>query len=195
MFGTEPSDPAQKAAELFKKEGRVKILELGGGQGRDTIFFAQNGFQVTVLDYCESGIEAITQKSKGLGVSKSITAACHDARKPLPFDDETFDACYSHMLYCMALTTAELEFLSDEIRRVLKPNGLNIYTVRNTKDPHFQTGIHQGEEIYEIGGFVIHFFSKEKVYHLAKGFEIVSVVEFEEGGLPKRLFRVTLRKK
>ena len=195
MFGTGPSDPAQKAAELFKKEGRVKILELGGGQGRDTIFFAQNGFQVTVLDYCESGIEAITQKSKGLGVSKSITAACHDARKPLPFDDETFDACYSHMLYCMALTTAELEFLSDEIRRVLKPNGLNIYTVRNTKDPHFQTGIHQGEEIYEIGGFVIHFFSKEKVEHLAKGFEIVRLDEFEEGTLPKRLFRITLRKK
>ena len=195
MFGTEPSDPAQKAAELFKKEGRVKILELGGGQGRDTIFFAQNGFQVTVLDYCESGIEAITQKSKGLGISKSITAACQDARKPLPFDDATFDACYSHMLYCMALTTAELEFLSDEIRRVLKPNGLNIYTVRNTKDPHFQTGIHQGEGIYEIGGFVIHFFSKEKVEHLAKGFEIVRLDEFEEGTLPKRLFRVTLRKK
>jgi len=195
MFGTAPSDPAQKAVELFKREGRTKILELGGGQGRDTLFFAQNGFQVHVLDYCESGVETITQKAKGLGVSKSITAVCHDARKPLPFDDETFDACYSHMLYCMALTTAELEFLSDEIRRVLKPTGLNIYTVRNTKDPHFRTGILQGEEIYEIGGFVLHFFSKEKVEHLAKGFEIVSVDEFEEGGLPRRLFRVTLRKK
>jgi len=195
MFSTEPSDPAQKAAELFKKEGKVKILELGGGQGRDTIFFAQNGFQVTVLDYCESGIETITQKSKDLGVSKSITAACHDVRKPLPFEDETFDACYSHMLYCMALTMAELEILSDEIRRVLRPNGLNIYTVRNTKDPHFRTGIHQGEEIYEIGGFVLHFFSKKKVEHLAKGFEIVNIDEFEEGGLPKRLFRVTQRKK
>jgi len=98
MFGTEPSDPAKKAAEFFKKEGRARILELGGGRGRDTIFFAQNGFQVTVLDYCGSGIETITQKSKDLGVSKSITAACHDVRKPLPFEDETFDACYSHML-------------------------------------------------------------------------------------------------
>jgi SAM-dependent methyltransferase len=195
MFGTEPSDPAQKAAELFKKEGRVKILELGGGQGRDTIFFAQNGFQVYVLDYCESGVETITQKSTSMGFSQSITARCHDVRKPLPFNDESFDACYSHMLYCMALTTAELEFLSDEIRRVLKPNGLNIYTVRNTKDPHFRTGIHQGEEIYEIGGFVLHFFCKKKVEHLAKGFEIVSIDEFEEGGLPKRLFRVTQRKK
>jgi hypothetical protein len=95
----------------------------------------------------------------------------------------------------MALTTVELEFLSDEIRRVLKPGGLNIYTVRNTKDPHYRTGVHQSEEIYEIGGFVIHFFSKEKVEHLAKGFEIESIDEFEEGGLPKRLFRVTLRKK
>jgi len=95
----------------------------------------------------------------------------------------------------MALTMAELEILSDEIRRVLKPNGLKIYTVRNTKGPHFRTGIHQGEEIYEIGGFVLHFFSKKKVEHLAKGFEIVSIDEFEEGGLPRRLFRVTLRKK
>jgi SAM-dependent methyltransferase len=194
MFGTERSDPAQKAAELFKKEGSTKILELGGGQGRDTIFFAQNGFQVYVLDYCESGVETITQKAKESGVSKSITAICHDVRKPLPFDSESFDACYSHMLYCMALTTAELEFLSNEIRRVLKPNGLNIYTVRNTNDPHYRTGVHQGEEIYEIGGFVVHFFSKEKVEHLAKGFEILSVDEFEEGGLPRRLFRVTLRK-
>lgn len=195
MFGTEPSDPAQKAAELFKKEGKVKILELGGGQGRDTLFFAQSGFQVTVLDYCERGVETITQKAREMGLSQSATAICHDVRKSLPFEDESFDGCYSHMLYCMALTTVELEFLSDEIRRVLKSTGLNIYTVRNTKDPHFRTGIHQGEEIYEIGGFVIHFFSKEKVEHLARGFEIVSIDEFEEGGLPKRLFRVTLRKK
>jgi hypothetical protein len=49
--------------------------------------------------------------------------------------------------------------------------------------------------MYEIGGFVIHFFDKEKVGHLAKGFEIVRLDEFEEGTLPKRLFRVTLRKK
>ena len=36
------------------------------------------------------------------------------------------------MLYCMALTTSELEFLSKEILRALKPGGLNFYTVRNT---------------------------------------------------------------
>jgi hypothetical protein len=42
-----------------------------------------------------------------------IVTLKHDVRDPLPFEKETF-ACYSHMLYCMALTVAELEFLSNE---------------------------------------------------------------------------------
>lgn len=30
--------------------------------------------------------------------------------------------------------------------------------------------------------------------HLAQGFELLGVEEFEEGSLPRRLFQVTLRK-
>lgn len=195
MFGTDASGPAREAAEIFKKEGKSKILELGCGQGRDTIFFAQNGFQVHVLDYSQTGLEAITQKARELELSELITTKVHDVRNPLPFADETFDGCYSHMLHCMALTTAELQFLSKEIRRVLKVGGLNIYTVRHTGDAHYRTGIHRGEDMYEVGGFIVHFFSREKVELLAKGYEIISVDGFEEGSLPRKLFRVTLRKK
>lgn len=195
MFGELPSDPCRKAAELFKKERWTKILELGAGQGRDTIFFAQTGFQVYALDYADSGIKAIAEKAEGLGLSQSITASAHDIRTPLPFKDDYFDGCFSHMLYCMALTTAELGFLSNETRRVLRPGGLNIYTVRHTNDPDFGTGIHRGEDMYEVGGFTVHFFSREKVKHLAEGWKIVSIDEFEEGKLPRKLFRVTLRKK
>ena len=136
----------------------------------------------------------MSQKVAGLGLDESITALCHDVRNPLPFDDDSFDACYSHMLFCMALTMAELEYLSGEIRRVLKPGGLNIYTVRNTNDAHYKTGIHRGEDMYEVGGFIVHFFSQEKVERLAKGFEIVEVEAFVEGELPKKLFMVELRK-
>lgn len=41
MFGTESSEPARLAAELFQKKGKKRILELGGGQGRDSLFFAE----------------------------------------------------------------------------------------------------------------------------------------------------------
>jgi hypothetical protein len=41
MFGRQPSDPGRKALDLFRSEGVRKILELGSGQGRDTIFFRE----------------------------------------------------------------------------------------------------------------------------------------------------------
>ena len=194
MFGVEASLPAQNAAERFNQEGKQKILELGGGQGRDTIFFAKNGFDVYVLDYCESGVEAIKQKAAEMGLSDSIHVQCHDVREPFPFSDELFDACYSHMLYCMAFTTSELKFINSEINRLLKPQGLNIYTARNTDDADYGTGIHRGEDMYEVNGFIVHFFSREKVAELTEEFEIVNIDKFEEGSLPRKLFQVTLRK-
>ena len=98
------------------------------------------------------------------------------------------------MLFCMALTFAELEYLVSEIRRVLKPGGLSAYTVRHTGDSHYKTGIPRGKDICEIGGFIVHFFSREKAEHLAKGFEIVSIDTFEEGELHRNLFQGTMRK-
>ena len=194
ILGVEPSYSAKKTIELFRKNGS-KILELGGGYGRDTIYFVENGFHVYVLDFSDTGLDLIKQKAEELNLSENITTLQHDVRDALPFEDESFDGCYSHMLYCMALTTKELEFLSDEIRRVLKSGGLNIYTVRNTDDSHYRQGIHRGEDMYENQGFIVHFFNKEKIEHLAKSFDITNIERFEEGKLPRKLFLVVLSKK
>jgi SAM-dependent methyltransferase len=107
MFGTRPSYPVEKAAALFQRENKRTLLELGAGQGRDTLFFARIGFDITALDYPDEGLDALYHRARDLGLSHSITTLCHDVRKPLPFSEDTFDACFSHMLYCMALTTAE----------------------------------------------------------------------------------------
>ncbi len=194
MFGDAPSDPAQRALELLKAESRTTVLELGGGQGRDTFFFARNGLQVTMLDYSEVAVETVAAKAQSSGVGSLVNAIRHDVREPLPFQDETFDAAFSHMLYCMPITNVEAERLSQEICRVLRPGGLNIFTVRHTGDPHFGAGIHRGEQMYEVGGFIVNFFDRAKVERVSQGYEILGVDEFEEGGMPRRLFRVTLRK-
>ena len=123
MYGLRPSEPARKAAEMFKREGMANILELGGGQGRDSIFFAGSALKVQVLDYSEAGVEAIARKANDLAMTDSITAMRHDIRIPLPFDNGSFDSCFSHMLFSMALSNSELHSLSEEVRRVLKAGG------------------------------------------------------------------------
>jgi cyclopropane fatty-acyl-phospholipid synthase-like methyltransferase len=83
MFGDEPSYPAQVAATLFKAENMLRILELGGGQGRDSLFCALSGFDVTVLDYCDAGLQEIRKKAEAAGVVDRIRTLVHDVRRPL----------------------------------------------------------------------------------------------------------------
>ena len=194
MFGLEPSIPAKKSLELFKKQNITKIIELGAGLGRDSIFFAQNSIHVKALDYSLSGIKVINEKSKKLNLSNFISTKIFDVREKLPFEDNSVEACFSHMLYCMALTNNDLENLNHEIHRILKPKGINIYTVRHTNDGDFKKGIHRGENLYENDGFIVHFFSKDKVKPLLKGFENISIDEFEEGGFPRKLYFVVNKK-
>jgi len=193
-FGSEASDPARAAADLFQRGGVHDLLELGAGQGRDTLFFAEQGFSVHALDFADSGLAAISAKATTAGLGERIQETRYDVRQPLPFAAGSFDACFSHMLYCMALTERELSALTAEVGRVLRAGGLSVYTARTTTDPDFGKGEHRGERLYELGGFVVHYFDHALVERLADGFEIVAVDEFEEGPLPRRLYRVTLRK-
>ena len=195
MFGLEPSISAKKALNFFKEKKINNIIELGAGLGRDSIFFAKNNIKIQALDYSSSGIEIINHKIKKDSLSNYISTKLFDVREKLPFKDNSVDACYSHMLYCMALTTKDLEKLNNEIHRILKPNGLNIYTVRNTNDGDYKNGKHIGEDLYENDGFIVHYFSEEKVNSLLNGFKNITLEKFEEGTFPRKLFFIVNEKK
>ncbi len=193
MYGTDPSAPGVAAAEAFASAGHKTVLELGAGQGRDTLFLARQGLHVTALDFAPGTIETLTSKARAAGLADRVSAARHDIRQPLPLPDTSIDASYSHMLFCMAFTTGELERLTGELRRVLRPGGLVIYTARTTADAHYGAGIPRGDDMYDHGGFIVHFFDRPLIDRLAAGFELMDVTEFIEGGLPRRLARVTMR--
>jgi SAM-dependent methyltransferase len=195
FLGSEASEPGRAAAARFASAHHVDILELGPGQGRDTLLFAEQGFRVLALDFSQAGLDQIMVKAEVMGVGSAVRTIVGDVRDPLPLPDASIDAAYAHMLLCMALTTAEIESLVGEIRRVLDPGGLFVYTVRTKVDAHFGVGIDHGDDRWETGGFIVHFFDRELIHGLAEGFEILEVAEYDEGRLPRRLAAVTMRKR
>jgi SAM-dependent methyltransferase len=194
FFGPGPSYPARQALRRLEREGVKCVLELGAGQGRDSLYFARHCLKVICLDYSQQAIEEIRSKARAQDLEHKIEAITHDLRLPLPFADESIESCYSHMLYCMDFTTGQVMSLSKEIRRVLKPGGLNIFTVRHTGDAHYGKGISHGDNRFESDGFIVHFFDRSQIERLAEGFDLISINEFEEGELPRKLFLVILKK-
>ncbi|WP_321401511.1 class I SAM-dependent methyltransferase [Maridesulfovibrio sp.] len=193
-FGQQPSVLAKKSLELFRENNVRSILETGCGQGRDTFLFAEDGISVTALDYSRHAINEISARVSSSSLTSYVDPHCLDIRKPLPFESGSFDACYSHMLLCMELTMAEISCALSEMHRVLKNDGLVIYSVRSIFDRHYRAGEHLGENLYEIGKFAVHFFSEDKLKGLASGFKIKSIERIEEGALPRDLFCIVMEK-
>ena len=197
FFGTTPSDMAVSVLQTMKVYQVKTVLELGCGQGRDTWYLATNGFQVTALDYSESGICQVKDTAKREKLDRAVVAKIHDARKPLPFPDVSFDAIYSHMFFTMEFSEEEISSMLADCRRVLKPGGLNIYSVRNDHDPHYGKFEPRGKDMWKNPrGFVVHFFSEEKIRRLSSGYDVLWIKEFEDRSPPftKKLYEVVLQK-
>lgn len=191
MYGIDPSKPAIEAAELFAERGVETVLELGAGHGRDALYFAEVGMRVIATDFSLTGLAQLEDAAEATGLTERIRTAEQDARLPLSVEDASVDAVFAHMLLCMALSTEEIEALVAEVARVLRPGGTFVYTVRHTGDAHWGAGISHGDNIYEHGGFAVHFFDRPLVDALAIGWKLDEVRSFDEGDLPRRLWQVT----
>ncbi|WP_233221509.1 class I SAM-dependent methyltransferase [Streptomyces carminius] len=191
MYGERPSDPAVHAAGVFRAAGARDVLELGAGHGRDAVYFAREGFTVRATDFSTVGLRQLHDSAEAHGLGDRVSTAVHDVREPLPLRDGCVDAVFAHMLLCMALSTKEIHAAVGEIRRVLQPGGTLVYTVRHTGDAHYGSGLDHGDDIHEHAGFAVHFFRRELVDALADGWLLKEVHAFEEGELPRRLWRVT----
>jgi SAM-dependent methyltransferase len=194
FFGEEPSNFALLCFNHMKTNDAKKVLELGAGHGRDTIFFASNGIEVHALDYSAVAIDILNKISRDKKLP--IKSQTFDVKScPLPFPDMYFDAVYSHMLFNMRFSEDDLHFIFSEIRRVLKPKGLNFFSVRNHNDNSYDKGREVDKGIYDINGFQIRFFTDKEIQDLTsgEGFEILWIKEeYEE---PVTVYLVSSRRK
>jgi SAM-dependent methyltransferase len=180
FFGDDPSNFGLECYEEFKRHGVKKILELGCGQGRDTIFFASNGLDVVAIDSSHVAIDALSKitKEKNLTIRPMI----YDSSEGIPLNDSHFDAVYSHMFFNMRLTDDQVKYLFVEVNRVLKKGGLNLFSVRSDNDAIYRKGAEVEKNIYDINGFQIRFFTRSDIEDIlmATGFTAYKIIEAYE---------------
>jgi tellurite methyltransferase len=85
VFGTAPSDWAREIARLVQPGDAV--LDLGCGEGRDSVFFAELGASVTGVDLAADGLAKARRLARRRGVRvRWIEGGMTDALPPGRFD-------------------------------------------------------------------------------------------------------------
>ncbi|MCC6445389.1 MAG: methyltransferase domain-containing protein [Armatimonadetes bacterium] len=118
-----------------------KLLEVGSGTGEMSLFLAQTGRKVTILDISEGNIEFTHRCAEEIGVS--VQSVCGDATRPLPFEDGEFDCAWSSGLLDR-LTDEERRGIIRECARV--SSGQVIIMVANAASLAYRIGMAIAEE-------------------------------------------------
>jgi ubiquinone/menaquinone biosynthesis C-methylase UbiE len=109
-----------------------RILDIGCGNGRNSLPFAKKGFKCYGIDFSKAMIKEAGKFAKRNGMKINLKVA--DQGK-LPFKDGTFDYCISNAaLHHIETEIVRLRALK-EIKRVLKPEGQAIISVWNKLQP------------------------------------------------------------
>lgn len=112
-----PSLFAQEFVEEMNVAGARNVLEIGCGNGRDSILFSRAGYTVTAVDVAPAAIELAKQNAADAGMTIDFRVA---NAEQLPFANGAFDAVYT----LSVLHSTNLERSIAEAARVLKPGGI-----------------------------------------------------------------------
>ena len=110
----EPSKLVNRLLDETDKKKVLHILELGCGNGVDSIVFGEKGHKVTGIDISPDAIKLAKKNNK----FDNVTFEVGDAEK-LKFKDNQFDLVYSMAV----LHSSDLKKSIPELARVLKPGG------------------------------------------------------------------------
>lgn len=178
----EPHPDMKRLIGIFHGRNVRRILDLGCGTGRHTVFLSTQGFEVYGTDASERAIELTHDWLAQSEISAELV--CHRMEHPFPFADDFFDAIIAvqvlhHNLMCDILNTVR------EIGRMLRKGGVLFISVPimkekpvTPKDDWDLKEIEEGTFIPQRGpeqGIPHHYFTPEELHRVFSGFDILEM--------------------
>ena len=171
IFGEGPTDFAKEFL-LFSKDNNIKdVLDLGCGQGRDSIFFDKNNLDVTGLDISEEAIKFLKKNYSNINWRLGNFGVLSI------FGEDSFDSVFSNLSFHYS-SREEYKKIIKDIYRILKSGSYLFCTLKNSKDKNYGKGVEVEKNVFEVhGGVLRHFFEKEEIEESLKDFEIIKLEE------------------
>ena len=131
FYGTKANEFLASNISLLKNH--KKLLCLGEGEGRNAIFFAKNGFEVSAIDASNLGLEKL--QNRAIEEKLDIKTVCMDLNDWTVLEKyDVIVASYLHMF------KNEREELFKKIENSLNSNGYFIGEFFSTKQLEFNSG-------------------------------------------------------
>lgn len=189
IYGTYPSEAAVKTASFILSGGKpnqkMKLLELGGGYGRNSIYFAsQLGLDAIVADFSDRVLALGRKLAAKYGVAVNFVEA--DVLKgSVAILHESFYIVF-HNFFIHLLDEEQRAEVYRRAANLLAPDGFIVGAYLSTSDPECpKKNRDKGEGITTmLRGKRQHFFTKKEVIkELSPHFEILL---FQEGCDPEK---------
>ena len=127
-------DPLVEKALPYLNSGNY-LLDVGCGEGADTVFFAKRGFQVTALDNNEKHLDRL----RAFIHDNSLTNASVVNTNVLDFQyPQNYYDVISCILVGCCMSRSDFEKLLVILKLTVKKGGIIIMSLRNYLDPQFK---------------------------------------------------------
>lgn len=131
-----PTIPSQFAAFCALECANLKIeniVDIGCGNGRDSLFFSSYGFNVLALDQSEAAVQLLKKLANGRPCFDAIKVDAINHQLPtLPIKNECF--CYYSRFFIHSLTASQLSGFFSNLSETMKTGDYFFTEYRNEKD-------------------------------------------------------------
>ena len=123
-WGLRPSSMCLRLLQLVPTEKPLRLLDIGCGEGRNAVFFARNGYEVTAFDLSPKGVE----KTKALAAKVGVTVTVFEADLLKYRLREPFDILFSTGVFHYIPESLRTEMMKNYMEYTA-PSGINVFSV------------------------------------------------------------------
>jgi tellurite methyltransferase len=154
--------------DFVKIRNPKTVLDLGSGDGRDSLYFLEKGLFVTAVDFSDVSLVRLRKNYN----STNLKTISIDLRK-LDFMENSFDLIYANSSLHY-FTDFETKQIFNNLYKFLKPNGVLFVRCKSLTDSLYSIGREIEDNVFE-NKQIRHFFSENYMADCLMRFNILKI--------------------